>query len=237
METGRRLAGRTRRGVLGVLGVAGLAACSSTTRPTRTEIASERPKRPTMILVKNFAAGPSEIDVTRASGTSAAELVNASPRTLGELEVGHAFADDVTTALVARLRGLGLPAEPATAGPGEGRHPVFVEGQFISVAASKAGESRIVGFRAGYPDVIMDIQLFDHTDGGDLLLEGVEVSVTRGSQPVPIALLPAQVLDRTDAVGGLSPEDTARLEQGAEGTANVIMAQLRPIFKNQGWIS
>ena len=62
----------------------------------------------------------------------------------------------------------------------------------------------------------MDIQFFDHTDGGDLLLEGVEVSVTRGSEPVPIALLPAQVLDRTDAVGGLSPEDTAP-EAGCRG--------------------
>ncbi len=237
MRKGQKLAGLTRRGVLGVLGGAGLAGCSALERPTQAEIASERPKRPTVILVRNFAAGPTEVDVKRASGTTAAELVNGSPRTLGELEVGHAFADDVTTALVAQLRGLGLPAEPATAGPGDGRHPVYVEGQFISVAAGKAGESQIVGFRAGYPDVVMDIQLFDHTDGGDLLLEGVEVSVTRGSDPVPTSLLPANVLDHAGGVSGVTPEDSARLKQGAEGTARIIMAQLRPIFKNQGWIS
>ena len=237
METGKKLAGLTRRGVLGVLGGAGLAGCGALKRPTKAEIKAERPDRPTIILVRNFAAGPSEVDASRASATTAAKLVSGSPRTVGELEVGHAFADDVTAALVAQLHGLGLPAEPASAGPAEGRHPVFLEGQFISVAAGKAGKSQIVGFRAGYPDVFIDIQLFDHNENGDVLLEGVETSVTRGTEPVPTAQLPSQILDRAGGVGGLTPEDTARLRQGAEGTARVIIAQLRPIFTDQGWIS
>jgi hypothetical protein len=237
MQNDQKAAGRTRRGALGVLAAAGLAGCSGLTRPTRSEIAAERPVRPTVVIVKNFASGPLEVDVTRASGSTAAGLVGGTSRTVGELEVGHAFANDVTTALVARLRALGLPAEPAGTAPAEGLHPVFVEGQFISVAASKAGESRIVGFRAGYPDVIVDIQVFDRTESGDLLLESVESSVARGTEPVPISMLPSDVLDRADGAGKLSPADAARLRQGAADTADVIMTQLRPIFSDQGWIS
>ncbi len=232
----QKLAYLTRRGALAGLGAAGLAGCGGSSKATKAEIKAERPTLPTVLLVTDFAAAPGEVDARQVAGTTAGRLAQGTPRTQRELEIGHAFTRDVKAAMVAQLGALGLPAEPAVSGMSGTGHPVIIVGAFVSVAAGPSGEPEIVGFRAGYPDVLVDVQVFDRIASGGSLLEGLETSITRGPQPVPTSLLPGLILDEAGGVQGLSPAQSSRLSHGAEAAAKVIVGQLRPIFVSQGWL-
>ena len=103
--------------------------------------------------------------------------------------MGHAFADEFTTALIEEIRKLGLPAQRAEAANLPSGDVLTIEGRFVSLAGDPS-QPGIVGFSGGWPDVVADVQLFGTNSRGEELSEDLEVSVSQGGEAYPAALLP-----------------------------------------------
>ena len=88
-----------------------LSGCTSVDTEAERQIAEQRPPRPAMIVVHDFAVSPDEVQ--SGQPWSSARLVQDTARTKAEKAVGHAFADEFAAALVEEIRKLGLPAERA----------------------------------------------------------------------------------------------------------------------------
>jgi hypothetical protein len=213
-----------------------LAGCTSVDSAADRQIAEQRMPRPAVIVVHDFAVAPEEVQPGGYS--SVARLVQDTGRTEREKAVGHAFAEEFTTALIAEIRKLGLPAERADAPSLPSGNVVTIEGQFISLAGDPT-QPGIVGFSGDWPDVVADVQLFGTNSRGEELSEDLEVSVSQGGESYPAALLP----DPTITVGqvvttpGISPQARAKLRTSAREAAGAVAGHLKPYFAEQGWIA
>jgi hypothetical protein len=213
-----------------------LAGCTSVDSAADRQIAEQSLPRPAAIVVHDFAVAPEEVQPGGYS--SVARLVQDTGRTEREKAVGHAFAEEFTTALIEEIRKLGLPAERADAPNLPSGNVVTIEGRFISLAGDPS-QPGIVGFSGGWPDVVADVQLFGTDSRGEELSEDLEVSVSQGGESYPAALLP----DPTITVGqevttpGISPQARAKLQTSAREAAGTVAGQLKPYFAGQGWFA
>jgi hypothetical protein len=213
-----------------------LAGCTSVDSAAERQIAEQRLPRPAMIVVHDFAVAPEEVQPGGYS--SVARLVQDTGRTEREKAVGHAFADEFTTALIEEIRKLGLPAERADAANLPSGDVVTIEGQFISLAGDPS-QPGIVGFSGGWPDVVADVQLFGTNARGEELSEDIEVSIAQAGESYPAALLPDPTITAGQVVTtpGISPQVRAKLETSAKEAAGTVAAQLKPYFAGQGWLA
>jgi hypothetical protein len=230
---------RSRNGVLpGRLAwVAALALCGCTSVDTAAErqIAEQRLPRPAMIVVNDFAVSPDEVQPGQP--WSGARLLQDTARTEAEKAVGHAFADEFTTALIAEIRKLGLPAAPADAPNLPTGSVVTIQGQFISLAGDPS-QPGIVGFSGDWPDVLADVQLVGNDASGERLSEAIEVSLS--DHALPAAILPDPTItagQASTAQGAISPEWQARIATAAKQAAATVAEQLEPYFADQGWVA
>jgi hypothetical protein len=228
---GRRAAGR-----LAWLAALTLAGCTSVDSAADRQIAEQRLPRPAAIVVHNFAVAPEEVDPGRP--LSGPKLVQDTARTEREKAVGHAFADEFTTALVEEIRKLGLPAQRAAAPNLPSGNVVTIEGRFISLAGDPSAPG-IVGFSGDWPNVLADVQLYGTDSRGEELSEDIEVSVSQGGELYPAALLPDPTITVGQAVTtpGISPAARAKLQTSAREAAGTVAGQLKPYFADQGWIA
>lgn len=92
-----------------------LAGCASTTVTSRDEYAGAKLPRPDRIIVRDFAATPTDL----AAGSTAHQIAAApsTPRTAKEIEVGRKLGGQVAKELTADIRGMGLPAVLAQGQP------------------------------------------------------------------------------------------------------------------------
>ena len=169
---GRRAAGR-----FAWLTALTLVGCTSVDSAADRQIAEQRLPRPAVIVVHDFAVAPEEVQPGRP--LAGARLVQDTARTEREKDVGHAFADEFSVALVEEIRKLGLPAERAAAPNLPSGDVLTIEGRFISLAGDPSAPG-IVGFSGGWPDVLADVQLYGTDSSGEKLSEDIEVSVSQG---------------------------------------------------------
>jgi len=197
--------------------------CTSVDEEPDRQIAEERPPRPAMILVQDFAVAPDEVESARP--WSGPRLVEDSDRTVGERAVGHAFAGEFATALVAEIRELGLPAERGATSDLPLSETLTVKGRFISLAGDPSAPG-IVGFAGGRPDVIADVQLYGTGRNGDELSEDIEVSLSEDGASVPAALLPDPTITAgtVATVPALSADQRAELSTAARQAAAAAWA-------------
>jgi hypothetical protein len=216
--------------------LAALALCSCTSVDTAAErqIAEQRLPRPAMIVVNDFAVSPDEVQPGQP--WSGSRLLQDTARTEAEKAVGHAFADEFTTALIAEIRNLGLPAAGADAPNLPSGDVVTIEGQFISLAGDPS-QPGIVGFSGDWPDVLADVQIYGSDASGERLSEGIEVSLS--DHALPAAILPDPTITAGQATTGrvVSPEAQAKLATAARQAAATVADQLKPYFADQGWVA
>ena len=164
-------------------------------------------------MVHDFAVSPEEVQAGRA--WSSDRLVQDTGRTEREKAVGHAFADEFTTALIEDSQA--RPARPACRGgePAKRRRADH-RGPIVSLAGDPS-QPGIVGFSGGWPDVVADVQLFGTNSRGEELSEDLEVSVSQGGRSYPAALLPDPTITAGQVVTrpGISPQARARLQSSA----------------------
>lgn len=237
-EHGGSSAGRygrlARRGCMAAIGLGalGLTRCSLLTWPTPEQMPVIGGPKPSLVVVRPFAVSPEEVNVTLAQGTAAASLAGEAPRAKRELEVGHRFSRTFATRLAQDIQEAGLQTEVLPKAPVEGDDVLLIYGQFLSLSADPYGGLRIVGFAATYPDVVVDLELFERRKGQARLIETLESSVTRGPDAVAADLMPASVLATAQ---GLTPAAATALDQGAAAAARKVARDLIRVFAHQGW--
>jgi Domain of unknown function (DUF4410) len=220
---------------LACLAVLMLWGCTSVDTEAERQIAEQRLPRPAMIVVRDFAVSPDEVQ--SGQPWSSARLVQDTARTEAEKAVGHAFADEFATALVEEIRKLGLAAERANAPKVPSGDVVTIEGRFISLAGDPSAPG-IVGFAGGWPDVLADVQLYGTNTSGERLSEDLEVSLSEGDHALPAALLPDPTITagQVATAPALSPQLKAQLATAAKQAAGTVAGELKPYFAGQGWI-
>jgi Domain of unknown function (DUF4410) len=227
--TGLDMAGRSRAfaATLTLL----VTGCVSVDSEADRSIAEQRMARPAAIVVQNFALSPDAPEPVPAAGVttsgSAAEVV--PPAQL--------FSDALASNLVDEIRRMGLPAiRPDTPLPSSG-NVVTLEGRFVSVPGGDSAESALVSFAEAWPDVVLDVEIYDTTETDDRLVEDFEFRLTDTN-----ALIPAPPADTgsTEPASGrsaISPALQAKLDGAARDGARKIAEQLQPFFADQGWIA
>jgi hypothetical protein len=210
--------------------------CQGVDRAADREIAAETMPRPAVILVSDFAITPEAVTSGLGGHT---RLVQDTPRSATERAVGHRFASAFAANLVEEIRAMGLPAERAGAPVPPGGAILSIEGQFVSIASDEPTAPGIVGFAAGWPNVVADIQIYSKSDAGDRLTEDLEFNLADAK--LPPEHLPPGVLAKLPAgtaqTGALPASTQAELDQAAKATAHAAARQLQTFFADRGWIA
>jgi len=205
-----------------------LGACNTVDSTSEATIAEQRMARPAAIVVQPFAIAP-DAPVPAGSagtGTAADDAAQATQK----------FRDDLAAHLVSAIGDMGLPAVRADAPlPAAGR-VMTLEGRFVSVPAGDSAEPAIVRLADSWPDVVVDLEIYDTSDAGDRLLEDMEFRISRTNPLIP-AGEPSGVSTEPRAQAAISPATQAKLDAAAKDGADAIARQLRPFFAEHGWIA
>jgi hypothetical protein len=115
-----------------------------------------------------------------------------------------------------------------------------LEGTFVSVPGGVSAEPAIVSLANSWPDVVVDVEIYDTSDAGDRLLEDMEFRLTDANPLIP-AGEPGGEPTEPEAGGAaqtpISPAIQAKLDDAARDGADTIARQLRPFFADRGWIA
>ncbi|HRH72330.1 MAG TPA: DUF4410 domain-containing protein [Zoogloea sp.] len=195
-----------------------LASCANTTITARNPYRGEKLARPAHIFIEDFAAG------TTATGDQ-----------LGRLVADH---------LVSNISAMGLPALPARQGGKRQVGDLVIRGRFISADAGSASERALVGFGSGAADLEVAIEGYEVTARGLKRLGSGQAQAEGDKKPGMLAGLAGLAATGNPVgliVGGLSKiagEQTgsASLEGMAKQAADKIADELKPKFKEQGWL-
>ena len=220
-----------------------LASCAPTEVNTTSEYYGSLP-HPDQILVYDFAVSPDEIQLDRGISARIEDLINKTPRTGEERDVGRAVANALAMHLVEEIRALGLPAQRASGvAPAKG-NILEIEGQFISIDEGNRTERVVIGLGAGRTDVKTYVQVFDARGGRRVIASEFETDARSGYKPGMAETMgvgaAAGHLGTSAAIGGAlaagSETFAANVEADAKRTAKAIAKQLEQFFVDQGWI-
>ncbi len=200
--------------------------------------------RPAMILVYDFAVSPDEVKLTRGVLPEIRQLMDNSPRTAQELQVGHAVANALSEELVKKIRGFGLPAERAIGFSGINSDIMLVEGQILSVDEGNRAERVVIGLGAGRTSVEAHVQVYDVTPEGQNQVESFVADSKSGRKPgmaemMGVGALAGRLLTSTVVSGGMSAAGEVSwetVEADAKRLAEKVADDLGPFFVSQGWI-
>jgi Domain of unknown function (DUF4410) len=205
-----------------------LLGCNTVDSAADSTIAEQRMARPAAIVVQPFAISPDTPAPTgSASGNDAGQAA-------------QKFRESLAAHLVSALRDMGLPALGADAPLPSSGSVMTLEGTFVSVPGGDSAEPAIVSLANSWPDVVVDVEVYDTSDAGDRLLEDMEFRIS-DTNPLLPAGEPAG--EPTEPPGGgagqaaISPAVQAKLEAAAHDGADAIAKQLRPFFADRGWIA
>jgi hypothetical protein len=207
------------------LGLA-LCGCNALNSSTDHTIAEQRTAPPAAIVVQPFALSPE--DAPPDSAAAGSDAGKAAAR----------FRQSLATHLVAAIDKMGLPAQ----GPDAALPPgsvVTLEGSFVSVPGGDSVNPPIVTLANAWPDVVVDVQIYDTSKADDRLYEDMEIRIADTSaligqgEPGDEPTMPASGTAKT----AISPALQAKLDAAAADGAAAIAKQLAPFFADQGWIA
>lgn len=207
------------------LGLA-LAGCNALNSSTDHTIAEQRTAPPAAIVVQPFALSPEDAPPDSAASSDADKAA-------------EKFRQSLAAHLVAAIDKMGLPAQGADAALPPGGSVVTLAGSFVSVPGGDSADPPIVILANAWPDVVVDIQIYDDGKSGDRLYEDREIEIADTSpliaqgEPGGEPTMPATGTART----AISPALQAKLDAAAADGAAQIARQLAPFFADQGWIA
>jgi Domain of unknown function (DUF4410) len=206
-----------------------LIGCNTVDSTADATIAEQRMARPAAIVVQPFALSP-DLPAPTAGGASGDDAAQAAAK----------FQESLATHLVSALRAMGLPAAAADAPLPSADNVLTLEGTFVSVPGGDSVEPTIVSLANSWPDVVVDLEIYDTSDAGDRLVEDMEFRLSETNPLIPAgepAGEPTEPAAEGAAQGAISPATQAKLDAAARDGAEAIAGQLRPFFADQGWIA
>jgi Domain of unknown function (DUF4410) len=205
-----------------------LVGCNTVNSTSEATIAEQRMARPAAIVVQPFAISP-DAPTPTAGGAASASGADAA-------QAAQKFRDALAANLVSAIRAMRLPAVRADAPLPAGGSVMTLEGRFVSVPAGDSAEPAIVRLADSWPDVVVDVEIYDTSDAGDRLVEDMEFRISETNPLIP-PTTPAGVPTEAQTAAAISPAVQAKLDAAARDGATAIAEQLRPFFADQCWIA
>ncbi len=205
-----------------------LTGCNTVDATSEATIAEERMAPPAAIVVQPFAISP-DAPVPPAAGAASASGADAA-------QVTQKFRETLAANLVSALRAMGLPAVQPDAPLPAGGSVMTLEGRFVSVPAGDSADPAIVRLAESWPDVVVDLEIYDTSDAGDRLVEDMEFRISEANPLIPRGEPAGAPTEPPVAQAAISPAIQAKLDAAARDGAAVIAEQLRPVFAEHGWI-
>src|SRR5919106_23058 len=197
--------------------------CISVDSEADRSMAEQRMARPAAIVVQNFALSPDAPEPPAAASGAIA------PTQLFQVALATNLADEI--------RRMGLPAiRPDTPLPSSG-NVATMEGRFVSVPGGDSAESTLVSFAEAWPDVVLDVEIYDTTETDDRLVEDFEFRLTDTNALIPAPPPGTGSTEPSSGQSAISPAVQAKLDAAARDGARKIALQLQPFFADQGWIA
>jgi len=220
-----------------------IAGCAST-KVTERQILEPQRKipRPDHILVYDFVATPADVPADSALADQSA--VSPTAQTAEQIETGRRVGADIATWLVEEIRSLGLPAERATAGATPQINDIVIRGYLLSIEEGSATKRMAIGFGAGASRLSAAVEGYQMTAQGLRKLGSgtVESGGAKGpgaAVPLAVAIASANPLGLIVSTGMKvhgEMSGSSKIEGRAEQIAKAIADELKPRFRQQGWI-
>jgi hypothetical protein len=181
--------------------------------------------QPDAIVVQEFALSP---DAPQPTGATAGD---------DAAKAGQRFSSSLAGHLVTAIRKMGLPAVSADAPLPPAGGVVTLEGRFVSVPAGDSAEPQIVSLANAWPDVVVDVQIYDTSQTDDRLYEDMEIRISDTNSLMPGGEPADEATEPPAGTSAISPAIQAKLDAAAVDGADAIARQLAPFFADQGWIA
>jgi hypothetical protein len=210
-----------------------LLGCNTVDSAAEATMAEQRMARPAAIVVQEFAISPDA--PAPAGGASGSASGNDAE------QAAQKFSESLAAHLVSAVRAMGLPAVSADDQLPASGNVVTLEGTFVSVPGGDSAEPPIVSLADSWPDVVVDLEIYDTSDAGDRLVEDMEFRISETNPLIPGGEPAGEPTEpqRAGAAGqaAISPAIQAKLDAAAADGAAAIARQLQPFFADQGWIA
>jgi hypothetical protein len=200
-----------------------LGGCNPLSGSADYTIAEQRTARPAAIVVQPFALSPEDAPPESAASSDADKAA-------------ASFRQSLASHLIAAIDKMGLPAQ----GPDAALPPgsvVTLEGSFVSVPGGDSADPAIVSLANAWPDVVVDIQIYDTSQAGDLLFEDMEIEIGDSGPLIPQGEPGGEPTEPGAAKTEITPALQAKLDAAAADGAAVIARHLAPFFADQDWIA
>jgi hypothetical protein len=235
MKAGRPL-------VSSLLVVMVMAGCASTEVKDRQTTNVGKIPRPNNILVSDFVATPADVPADSALAGHAA--VQPTPQTAEQVATGRRVGAEIGTRLVEEIRGMGLPAARASSATRPQLNDLVIRGYLLSVDEGSAAKRVAIGFGSGASHLSVAVEGYQMTAQGLRKLGSGEIDA--GGSKGPGAAAPLAVAVATGNPIGLivtsglkvygEASGSSKVEGRADQVAKKIAEELRPRFRQQGWI-
>jgi hypothetical protein len=209
-----------------------LIGCNTVDSTSEATVAEQRMAHPAAIVVQPFALAPDAPAPPAGAASAPASASGADPA-----QAAQQFREALAANLVSAIRAMGLPAVSADAPLPAGGSVMTLEGRFVSVPAGDSAEPAIVRLADSWPDVVVDLEIYDTSDAGDRLVEDMEFRISETNPLIPRGEPAGAPTEPPAAQAAISPAIQAKLDAAARDGAAVIAEQLRPFFAEHGWIA
>lgn len=198
--------------------------------------------RPDHILVYDFAARPA--DVPADSALAGHPDVQQTPQTAEQIATGRQVGAEIAERLVEEIRSMGLPAERASSRTTPRINDLVIRGALLSIEEGSLTKRLTIGFGSGKSELSVAVEGYQMTTQGLRRLGSGTVETGGGKGPgvaAPLAVILATGNPVGLVVGGgmkVYGEVTgkSKIEGRAEQAAKTIADELKPRFREQGWI-
>ena len=229
-----------KRIVLCLFALGVVAGCASTKVSDRDILVTGKIPRPNSILVYDFVATPADLPADSQLARDSA----GAPQTAEHIAAGRQLGTQIATQLVEEIRGMGMPAERATAGKTPQINDVVIRGYLLSIDEGSATKRVALGFGSGASELRTAVEGYQMTAQG--LRKLGSGTVDSGGSKTPGAAVPLAVAIATGNPVGLivstgmkvygEASGSSKVEGRAEATAKEIADELKKRFEQQGWI-
>jgi hypothetical protein len=227
--------------VLSLLLAMAFAGCASTKVTSQQPYTGGPIPRPNQILVHDFVASPG--DVPADSALAGHPDLHAPPQTPEQIATGRRVGAEISTRLVQEIHGMGLPALRAS-GAAPRINDLVIRGYILSVDEGSAVKRIAIGFGSGTSHLGVAVEGYQMTAQG--LRKLGSGTVEAGGGKGPGAAAPLGVALATGNPIGLvvssgikvygEASGSSKIDGRAEQAAKRIADELRPRFRQQGWI-
>lgn len=233
---------RVSRIVSGLCMVVVIAGCASTKVTERQMLVTGKIPRPDHILVYDFVDTPA--DVPADSALAGQSTVSSTSQTAEQIETGRQVGADIAARLVEEIRSMGLPAERASTRTTLRINDIVIRGYLLSIEEGSAAKRLVIGFGSGTSRLSVAVEGYQMTAQGLRKLGSRTVESGGGKGPgaaAPLAVVLATgnplglvVNSGIKVHGELSGR--SKIEGRVEQAAKAIADEIKPRFRDQGWI-